>query len=80
MPDPAVFGPEAADDGFRGQHTYRPAEAGDRARRAESDAMRRAYLGHGDQLGALEAEAYRDQAPLTVRRWLRLMLGPWGDP
>jgi hypothetical protein len=56
--------------------------------RAEADAWRRAYLGHGDQLGALEAEAARDEMqalasrPLSAGEWLRglaRLFGPWTD-
>lgn len=74
MPDPRVFGPDAADDNLR------------RRSLPEAEALRRAYLGHGDQLGALEAEAYlRDHAVpggrgWRIRRTLRLMFGPWTGP
>ena len=68
-PDPYVFG-------------RRPAR-GYRARAREADAYARAYLGHGDQLAALEAEAARDaRRPLTAGEWIRSLarlFGAWSD-
>lgn len=87
MPDPLVFGP-----GRPGCHCGHPwcrycdpeaAEAAAAMRHAEAAAIARAYHAHGDQLGALEAEAARDSAPLTAAGWLRALLrmglGPWSD-
>lgn len=76
MPDPLVFGPDGRSRCHCGhpwcQYCHPSAET-----------YRRAYLAHGDQLGALEAEAARDSAPLTAAGWLRgllrMGLGPWPD-
>lgn len=77
MPDPYVFGPDAGADRWQQAATRAELEAG---------AYARAYLAHGDQLGALEAEAYiaevrkRNHGIARVRRALAMMLGPWADP
>lgn len=68
MPDPYVFGPDAAAD--RIGHAASRAEL-------EAAAYARAYLAHGDQLAALEAEAYAHSLtpPLTPRPVRRALAG-----